>query len=127
LSRESDVLLQQEATRSDGAVLVSFWRVPGMPPDSGTATDWLDAPSLHVVHVRCICELHLAATRFLQRQRHPGHLDGESSPDDIVARLRTLIQLPALDVGQRIDVDTSQEFNFQDLVRSIRSAFELTS
>src|SRR3954454_1432187 len=41
LSRESDALLQAEASQSTGAVLTSFWRLPGMPPDSATPTEWL--------------------------------------------------------------------------------------
>src|SRR5688500_9432833 len=104
LSRESDVVLQREATRSTGAILASLWRVPGMPSDSGTPTDWLDAPSHHVVNVHCACEPEVAANRFLQRRRHAGHRDGESSSADVLARLRQLTQLPLLDVGRRIDV-----------------------
>ena len=42
LSRESDVILQQEASNSSGAVLASLWRLPGMPSDSGTPTEWLE-------------------------------------------------------------------------------------
>jgi glucokinase len=125
LSRESDVILQQEATSSNGAVLVSFWRSPGMPSDSGTPTDWLDAPSHHVVNVHCACGLDVAASRFLQRRRHPGHLDGEASSAEVLASLRKLTQLPPLDIGQRIDVDTSQESNLTDVVRAIRGALEL--
>ena len=71
LSRESDEILQHEATSSNGAILASFWRSPGMPSDSGTPTDWLDAPSHHVVNVHCACALEVAASRFLQRRRHP--------------------------------------------------------
>ncbi len=38
LSREADELLRAEATASsEGAILVSFWRQAGMPPDSGTS------------------------------------------------------------------------------------------
>jgi hypothetical protein len=40
LSRESDVILEREATASNGAIVVSFWRLPGMPLDSGTPLDW---------------------------------------------------------------------------------------
>jgi hypothetical protein len=125
LSRESDVILQQEATSSNGAVLASFWRLPGMPSDSGTPTDWLDAPSHHVVNVHCACDLEVAASRFLQRRRHPGHLDGESSSTEVLVSLRKLTQLPTLNIGQRIDVDTSQESNLTDLVRVIRAALAL--
>ena len=70
LSGESDLILQQDGSSSGGAILVSFWRLPGMPLDSGTPTDWLDAPSHHVVNVHCGCELEVAASRFFQRRRH---------------------------------------------------------
>jgi len=125
LSRESDLILQHDATSSNGAVLASFWRLPGMPSDSGTPTDWLDAPSHHVVNVHCACELDEAASRFLQRQRHPGHLDGESSSAEVLASLRKLTQLPPLNIGQRIDVDTSQEPNLAEVVHAIRGALGL--
>jgi predicted kinase len=125
LSRESDAILQHEATNSNGAIVASFWRLPGMPSDSGTPTDWLDASSHHVVNVHCACELEVAASRFLQRRRHPGHLDGESSSADVVASLRKLTQLPPLDIGQRIDVDTSQEPDLTDVVRAIRVVVQL--
>ena len=125
LSRESDVILQNEATNSHGAILASFWRVRGMSSDSGTPTDWLEAPSHHVVNVHCACELEVAASRFLRRRRHPGHLDGESSSAEVLVSLRKLTQLPPLDIGQRIDVDTSQEPNLTDVVRAIRGALKL--
>src|SRR4249919_3490736 len=41
LSRESDLLFQMEAANSEGAVLVSHWRLAGMPANSGTPTQWL--------------------------------------------------------------------------------------
>jgi len=125
LSRESDVILQNEATSSNGAVLASFWRLPGMASESGTPTDWLDAPSHHVVNVHCACELDVATSRFLQRRRHPGHLDGEASFAEVLASLRKLTQLPPLDIGERINVDTSQESDLTDVVRAIRRALEL--
>jgi hypothetical protein len=78
-----------------------------------------------VVNVRCACELEIAASRFLQRRRHPVHLDGESSFEEVLVSLRKLTQLPPLDIGQRIDVDTSQEPNLIDVVRAIRAALEL--
>src|SRR5213075_865138 len=57
LSRESDLILRHDAEAADGAVLVSFWRQPGMPDDSGTPTDWLNARSAHVVNVHCVCDV----------------------------------------------------------------------
>lgn len=125
LSRESDVILQNEATNSNGAILVSFWRLPGMPSDSGTPTDWLDARLHQVVNVHCTCELELAARRFLQRRRHPGHLDGRLSPAEVLVSLQELTRLPLLDIGQRIEVDTSQEPNLTDIVRAIGGALDV--
>ena len=124
LSRESDAILQREAMGSNGAILASFWRVPGMPPDSGTPTDWLDAPYHHVVNVHCVCEVEVAARRFLQRQRHRGHLDDQSSSADVLDSLQRLVQLPLLDIGSRLDVETSHEPALTEVVRAIRGALE---
>src|SRR5436305_849551 len=51
LSRESDAIFQSEACASDGAVLVSFWRVTGMRADSGTPTGWLAGIAGRIAHV----------------------------------------------------------------------------
>jgi glucokinase len=122
LSRESDLILEQQALNSDGAVLVSFWRLSGMPPDSGTPTAWLRSASHHLVNVHCVCEPAIAASRFVQRQRHPGHLDGESTNAEILLNLRALTGLAPLDLGKRIEVDTSQELDLAGIVRAIRDA-----
>ena len=52
LSRESDARFQAAAEASDGAVLTSFWHVPGMPAASGTPTRWLVDLSPLVVELR---------------------------------------------------------------------------
>ena len=125
LSRESDEVLQREAESSSGAVLVSFWRVPGMPADSGTPVDWLRIPSHHIVHLHCVCEAEVAASRFGERRRHPGHLDDESSGDELLDSVRQVARLPPLELGDRIDVDTSQALDvedFESLAREIRVA-----
>ena len=96
-----------------------------MPSDSGTPTDWLDARSHHVVNVDCPCAVEVAANRFLQRRRHPGHLDGESSVAEVLGSLRLLTELSPLDIGPRIDADTSHDPNLPDLVRAIRGALGL--
>jgi predicted kinase len=122
LSRQSDAILQADALGSNGAVLASFWRAAGMPSDSGTPIEWLDEPSHHVVNVHCLCDPETAADRFVQRRRHPGHLDGASSRAEILASLRTLAALPPLDIGQRIDVDRGHEPDFAEVVRAIRDS-----
>src|SRR5262245_15783008 len=75
LSRESDTMLEAQATASEGAILVSFWHLPGMASDSGTPTAWLSKLASRIVNVHCVCEPEIAAERFLRRRRHPGHLD----------------------------------------------------
>jgi AAA domain len=120
LSRESDEILQHDATASNGAVLVSFWRVAGMADDSGTPCDWLTALSDHVVHVHCVCDPDVAVQRFLGRTRHPGHLDASRSHSEIGASILTMATLPPPDVGLRIDVDTSAPADVQKLARMIR-------
>jgi glucokinase len=123
LSRESDAILQRETTRSSGAVLASFWHLPGMPVDSGTPTDWLHDPSHHLVNLHCACEPEVAAHRFQERHRHQGHLDNETSYERLLENLRRLARLPRLAIVPSIDVDMSGEPQLDDLVRSIRAVF----
>ena len=122
LSRESDEILQREAESSSGAVLVSFWRVPGMPAESGTPVDWLPAPSHRIIHVQCVCDPEVAARRFGERRRHPGHLDDQSTGVELRERIREVARLPPLDLGGRIDVDTSKAADVESLAREIRAA-----
>lgn len=122
LSRESDAIFRREAMHSNGAILVSFWRLPGMPSSSGTPSDWLQTALHDVVTVHCTCEPEIAASRFLQRRRHPGHLDGELGFAEVLASLQELARLTPICIGQRIDVDTSSEPQVMDVVRAIRDA-----
>jgi hypothetical protein len=122
LSRESDVLLQHGAVKSPGAVLTSLWHVPGMATDSGTPTGWLLKLSAFVVQVRCICSPELAATRFMQRQRHIGHLDASATFANVLSGLEAHARRGALDIEPRIDVDTTGELQIGDLVGEIRAA-----
>jgi len=123
LSRESDVILQRDADSSNGAVLVSFWRQPGMPDDSGTPTGWIAALSAHVIHIHCVCRPEEAAARFVLRARHPGHLDRGGSDAEVLASLRELDSLAPIDVGHRIDVDTSREPELDAIVSAVRATF----
>jgi len=123
LSRESDRILMDQAMASPAAVLVSFWHVPGMPPDSGTPTGWLSELAAPVVHVRCACSAELAAARFSERQRHPGHLDRGKSYAQVLESIRAVAQLAPLAIGECVDVDTSREAAWDGLLEEIRNAF----
>jgi glucokinase len=119
LSRESDLVLQAEASTSDGAVLVSHWRLPGMPLNSGTPTDWLSKLSGKFVHVHCECPVELAAERFVHRKRHPGHLDDERSHEEILASIHEVARFGVLEIGRRIDVDTSRPLELDVVLREV--------
>jgi hypothetical protein len=123
LSRESDATLRRDAAASSGAVLVSFWRQPGMPSDSGTPSDWIAALSESVVQIRCVCDPEIAAERFLRRTRHAGHLDGETSAAELLVGLQALARHDPIDVGMRVDVDTSREPDIDGVVRAVHEAF----
>lgn len=123
LSRASDEILEREARDSGGAVLVSFWHLPGMPADSGTPTTWLSGLSRLVVGVRCVCPPDVAAARFVQRTRHPGHLDDESTFADVLASLEAQTRLAALNFEPSIDVDTSKAVDIDSLVRRLEAGF----
>lgn len=124
LSRESDLILQAEALASHGAVLVSHWRLPGMRADSGTPVDWLAQLPGPVVHVRCHCSAAIAARRFAERRRHPGHRDGEISEAALLAGIEEVKSLGPLELGEPVvDVDTSQSPDIEAVLRDIRNAF----
>jgi predicted kinase len=120
LSRESDEILQREATASNGAILASFWHLPGMQTDSGTPTDWINSLLYQVITVHCECDIKTAAERFLQRKRHHGHLDQNSSYEQLVANFEQLNRLKPMIIGERIIVNTSRKTNLEPLVQQIR-------
>jgi len=124
LSRESDLLLQAEATASEGAILVSHWLLPGMPFGSGTPTDWIPQLAGRLVNLHCECDAEIAAERFARRVRHPGHLDGEKSPAEILASIREIASFDRLDMGARVDVRTPSMPELDAVAAQIRSAFE---
>ena len=123
LSRESDLIFQQEAQASEGALLVSFWRVPGMSPATGTPTDWLSGLSARVVHLQCACPAEIAAARFSRRQRHRGHLDQTRSPREILESIQDLSRFGPLNVGSLVTVDTSAEVRLGEAAAAIEAAF----
>lgn len=120
LSRESDEILLREATASKGAILASFWHLSGMPMDSGTPTDWVNPLLFQVVTVHCECDVKIAAERFLQRKRHHGHLDQNSSYEQLVTNFEQLNRLEPIIIGERIIANTSGMTNIEPVVQQIR-------
>jgi glucokinase len=123
LSRESDFILQNEATASDGAILVSHWHLPGMPADSGTPTAWLAELPGKVVTVHCACSVEIAARRFVQRRRHSGHCDSERSESGVLESVKQVAALGRLNIGQPVEVDTTRWPSPDAVLRDIHDAF----
>jgi predicted kinase len=124
LSRESDAILQDLAMASEGALLVSFWGVPGMPPNVGTPTGWLSRLPGRVIQLHCSCAPEVAAARFVQRRRHPGHLDAGASEAEVLESIRAVAGFGSLDIAPRIEVDTSGEIELDAVLREILMAFD---
>ena len=120
LSRESDESMRSRAMSSRGAVLVSFWRVTGMPADVGTPTEWLFALPAPVVHVRCQCPARVAAERFVARRRHPGHLDATRTLDDVLSGMEAEIRFGPLHIEPSIEVDTTVDVDIDGVVERLR-------
>jgi glucokinase len=119
-------MLQAAAMASAGAVLVSHWHLPGMRPDSGTPLIWLKSVTANIVHLHCECPVEVAARRFAQRQRHPGHRDGDASASEIRTRIEAVARLGRLNIGPSVTVDTSmtaQPPNLDAVLRDIEDAF----
>jgi AAA domain len=123
LSREADGLVRAAAADStDGAILVSLWHRHGMPSDSGTPVEWLAELSSSIVTVLCRCDARLAASRFVERTRHEGHLDELPARGDIVASIEQLAGLEASVVGEPVTVDTTTDPPLGPLVEAITRA-----
>ncbi|HEU4557900.1 MAG TPA: AAA family ATPase [Longimicrobium sp.] len=115
LSRASDHVLQRLAMRSNGAVVVSWWRHPLSHVASGTSASWLHSLPGEVVEVHCRCDSHVAARRFLARPRHGGHLDEQGGA------FERFVWPGALGIGRVIELDTEQAINIEALVEQLAS------
>ena len=106
LSRAADEELRRQACASPGAVIASWWRHPLSPVNSGTPTEWLASLPGELVELHCVCSPSTAATRFVARQRHAGHLDSQRAHAAVYASLEQQASLGPLRVGRVIEVST---------------------
>lgn len=89
LSRMADEHLRRAVAQWPRAIVTSWWRHPASSTQTGTEPWWLSAQDLAVVEVYCTCPARIAATRFLGRRRHRGHLDARWNYEEL---LRWLLQ-----------------------------------
>ena len=121
LSRASDDIFERLARSSNGAVLTSFWRNPKISGESGTPTDWLASVSQRIVEVYCVCDPEVAAARYVNRVRHPGHLDSAKRSEDVLCNFRILANAGALGLGRLLEVDTTNEIDLNRVVSEIKA------
>lgn len=106
LSRQSDLLFRDAATRKPRAALVSHWASPRGPAGTGTGTGWIGAHFERVIEIHCTCSPETAATRFTARKRHPGHLDRLRPPEQVAGQMQALAPGFPLSLWELISVNT---------------------
>ena len=125
LSREADERFRHAAERGGGACLVSWWRHPRGPADTGTPTRWLGALAAPPLEVHCVCPAAVAAARFVARRRHPGHLDGTKTAEEVAERFAALAELGPLGYGPVLPVATDGVVDLAPVVTWVRAQLEV--
>ncbi|MEM7405845.1 MAG: AAA family ATPase [Pseudomonadota bacterium] len=124
LSRESDAQFIADAREESRVVLVSHWRARGETGPSGTPIDWLGETYRTIVEVHCRCDPTIAATRFRQRVRHPGHQDERRDHEATLSWLRGCSQSMPLGIGSCLTVATGSRPDLGALLARIDLALE---
>jgi hypothetical protein len=119
LSRQADVAFQQAVESSSGAVAASWWQHPRSASDSGTPIEWLARLPGELIEAHCRCSPALAASRFLERRRHPGHLDERWSLAELIAQFERHAALGSLGLGRVVDVDTEGPVDADSVLRQM--------
>ena len=120
LSRASDEIVLRLAGASTAAVVVNWWNQDTAPARLVEAADTL-------VEVFCDCPFDLAAARFGARERHPGHLDSQRTPeerDQGLQRLRDTYRGALRLGGPLITADTGRALDVEALVEAVRAAID---
>jgi hypothetical protein len=106
LSRLADEELCKQAGARPSSVIISWWRHPLSKSNSGTPIEWLRVLAGELVEVYCSCSASVAATRFLARQRHAGHLDCRYTYAELLAEFEQQASFGPLGVGRIVRVNT---------------------
>ncbi|UTH75952.1 ATP-binding protein [Chromobacterium sp. IIBBL 290-4] len=122
LSREADARFLAVAQTAPRAVVCSWWRHPASGEASGTPVDGLLRSGHLVLELHCHCPAEAAAERFVQRRRHPGHLDARRDPADLLAQLRRAESLGPLGLGESLILDTTGQVDLMPALAWARSA-----
>jgi len=72
-----------------------------------------------VNEVYCECDPAVAVSRFLARDRHPGHGDAQKSRDGLIEQFEVLARLGPLGLGRTITVNTEAPVDIAALVAGL--------
>ena len=106
LSRLADDGLIGEATNLTAAVVTSWWHHPESGEASGTPIEWLSSLQGEIIEIYCACSPPIAASRFLGRTRHAGHIDSQYAYSSLLASFQAQSALGPLRVGRTVEVNT---------------------
>jgi hypothetical protein len=122
LSREADCELRRQAERSSGAVLCSWWKHPRSEVESGTPSEWLSSLQGRLIEVHCRCSAATAARRYASRTRHPGHLDGFRSEEELRASFTVQASFGPLGIGSLVEIDSENAMDLQAVADAVIQA-----
>lgn len=125
LSRQSDLIFQELVKKNQNVVLTSFWRFPGGQSTSGTPSEWLHALSDNIIEIHCQCEVTVALARFINRKRHPGHLDHLRTEADLTNQFKALCKNGPLQIGRVLIVNTSHQLKHVEIFEQIERLWSL--
>jgi hypothetical protein len=74
-----------------------------------------------LVEIFCRCEPDVAARRFVERSRHPGHLDRLVTLEEILPRFCQLAEEYPIGLGKVVAVDTTDEVAVASTVAALAS------
>jgi hypothetical protein len=126
LSRASDSILRKLAMHAPGAILTSWWQHPQSGSASGTPTGWFSSLPFEVVEIYCVCSPEIAATRFVERRRHAGHLDDAKKVSDLALQFEEYAALGPLGLGAVVEANTEHTVDLDMLLPRIKMQLERT-
>jgi glucokinase len=88
LSRIADQELIEQAIKLPAAVITSWWHHPKSSVTSGTPSEWLLSLQGEIVEIYCVCRPSVAASRFVGRNRHAGHVDSRHTFEGLLASFK---------------------------------------
>jgi hypothetical protein len=106
LSRLADDGLIGQAMNLTAAVVASWWHHPESEEASGTPVEWLNSLQGEIVEIYCACSPSIAASRFLGRKRHAGHVDSQYAYRSLLASFQAQSALGPLRVGRTFEMNT---------------------